>query len=397
MKKQILALLLAMCMCVSMLIACDSQQGDSDDAADSGSNQQSGGASDGDNGETDDGYEYVEAPEYEMLEYKDNGEYAYEVYDGCVGIVEYLGSDTVVVIPDTIDGLPVKMVSGFAFEDVTSVTVPNGVTTIGFCAFSNCGSLTEVNLPDSLIVIEDQSFWECTSLTEIVIPSGTKYINAQAFLGTPWYDALTDEFVIVGDGVLFKYNGNDAEVKIPKGVRYVSGFAYNLNTERTPITKVTLPDGVAIIGDSAFSECYDLEEINIPDSVKCVENGAFAFCSALKEATLPDTVVKIGRDAFAKCVALSSFSVPESVTVIPDQMLYGCRSLTSVTIPNGVTSIGTSAFDGCSGLTSLTIPNNVTSIGFYAFSGCDSLTLTCTAGSYAETYAVENDVPYETK
>lgn len=87
-------------------------------------------------------------------------------------------------------------------------------------------------------------------------------------------------------------------------------------------------------------------------------------------------------------------TIPDCVTSIGDGAFRGCKNLTSITIPDGVTSIGYSAFDGCENLTSITIPDSVTSIGNWAFDGCENLTIHAPAGSYAEQYAKENNIPF---
>ena len=86
--------------------------------------------------------------------------------------------------------------------------------------------------------------------------------------------------------------------------------------------------------------------------------------------------------------------IPDGVTEISYSAFDRCRHLTSVVIPNSVTKIGYAAFSYCSGLTSVTIPGSVTEIGEYAFWNCPDLTIYGTAGSYAQTYARENDIPF---
>ena len=107
-----------------------------------------------------------------------------------------------------------------------------------------------------------------------------------------------------------------------------------------------------------------------------------------------NSVKTIGDEAFYDCSSLTSVTIPDSVTSIGEGAFDYCEGLTDVTIPDSVTSIGSSAFFGCSSLTSVTIPDSVTSIGDWAFYKCSNLTIKGKKGSYAETYANENDIPF---
>ena len=86
--------------------------------------------------------------------------------------------------------------------------------------------------------------------------------------------------------------------------------------------------------------------------------------------------------------------IPEGVTSIGDEVFCWCMNPTSVVIPAGVTSIGDKTFWNCRDLTSAVIPGSVTHIGKYAFRNCRFLTIHAPAGSYAERYAKENNIPF---
>ena len=117
------------------------------------------------------------------------------------------------------------------------------------------------------------------------------------------------------------------------------------------------------------------------------------------EVVIPSTingkkVTSIGGSAFSNCTSLPSVTIPDSVTSIGGGAFSSCKSLTSVTIPDSVTSIGREALCGCTSLTSVTIPDSVTSIGDWAFDGCENVTIKGKAGSYAETYAESEKIPF---
>ena len=124
-----------------------------------------------------------------------------------------------------------------------------------------------------------------------------------------------------------------------------------------------------------------------------IESNAFNGCTSLTSVSIPDSVTSIGFSAFEICSSLTSINIPNSVTSIGTYAFSECTSLTSINIPNSVTSIDNYAFDSCSSLTSVNIPNSVTSIGIDAFQGCTNLKIYCEQGSYAETFAKDNNIP----
>ena len=136
-----------------------------------------------------------------------------------------------------------------------------------------------------------------------------------------------------------------------------------------PLTSVTIPNSVTMIGDKAFADCLSLTFISLPNSVTKIGDEAFRNCD-LTSITIPNSVTEIGNYAFYSCSSLTSVTIPNSVTQIGDAAFVGCKSLTSVTMPNSVTMIGERAFEDCSSLASVTIPNSVTMIGSEAFAGC---------------------------
>ena len=159
---------------------------------------------------------------------------------------------------------------------------------------------------------------------------------------------------------------------------YVGYNTYLLNTpwdaNKDSIQSVVIEAGVTSIGESAFLGCTNLMSITIPDSVISIGWDAFSECSNLTSITIPESVTSIGESAFSECMSLTSVTIPNSVTSIESYLFCGCTSLMRFTIPNSVSKIGYRAFDGCTSLTNITIPDSVTSIGLNAFSGCTSLT-----------------------
>lgn len=192
----------------------------------------------------------------------------------------------IVVLPKTLDGKPVTKIGREAFHyclNLTSVTIPDSVTEIEEFAFSACLNMTSVTIPDSVTTIGEGAFRNCLSLTSVTIPNSVRYIASHVFYETPWLDAQKDTFVICGDGILLKYNGNDTEVVIPTGVKMISSAF----PEGSNLTNVTIPDSVTLIGNYAFDDCHSLTSIYIPENVAKIELKAFEDCSQLKSVTMP--------------------------------------------------------------------------------------------------------------
>ena len=200
----------------------------------------------------------------------------------------------------------------FGLNRMTSVTIPNSVTSIGSYAFANCRGLTSINIPNNVTFIGSDAFVNCSGLTSVHIT------DLDAWCRIEFVNSLSNPL----------------------------SKADHLYLNGVEIKNLVIPNSVTSIGDYTFSGCNYFTSITIHNSVTSIGSGAFSNCNSLTDVTIPNSVTSIGSYAFSG------------------------SSLTSITIPNSVTSIGRSAFSYCSGLTSITIPNSVTSIGLEAFSHC---------------------------
>ena len=268
---------------------------------------------------------------------------------------------------------------GQVFKDNTEITSFDelhyftGLTSIGERAFYNCSGLTSITIPNSVTSIRNYAFYQ-SGLESATIPATVVEICLRAF--SHCYNLTEVEFrngsalTTIGESA-FDDSRNLKSIDIPVGVNSISKLAF---WGCSGLTSITIPNSVTSIGESAFSSCSGLASITIPNSVTSIGYGAFWGCSGLASITIPDEVTSITSGAFYGCSSLTSINIPDGVTSIGGWTFNGCSSLTSIAIPNSVTSIGSEAFKLCSGLTSITIPNSVTSIGKSAFYGCSSLT-----------------------
>ena len=195
--------------------------------------------------------------------------------------------------------------SAFPHSSLTSITIPDGVTSIGEWAFYECYGLTSITIPDSVTSIGDYAFYWCENITSITIP---------------------DSVISIGD------------------------YAFH---DCASLTSITIPDSVTSIGDYAFNYCTNLTSITLGNSVTSIAELAFNGCLSLTSVTIGNSVTSIDERAFHDCSSLTSITIPNSVTSIGDYAFYDCDSLTSITIGDGVTSIGEEVFYSCDSLTNI--------------------------------------------
>ena len=264
--------------------------------------------------------------------------------DGTVEIIGFSDDNaTSIDIPATLNGYTVTSIgvsyggdqwswhSGFEnCRKLTSITIPDSVTSIGDGAFFNCESLTSIAIPNSVTSIGDGAFEYCESLTSVTIPDSVTYIGEYAF-------------------------GGDRD-----------GFWYGTSN----LTSVKIGNGVTYIGEGAFEYCRKLTSVIMGNSLEIIDNNAFYDCESLKSITIPDSVTSIGEGAFSSCERLSSIIIPPNVTSIGGSAFEDCSGLTSVVMPKNITSIEESTFSGCTNKNlKIYLLGGITDIGYDAFSG----------------------------
>ncbi len=282
----------------------------------------------------------------------------YTRYTYSIKITGYKGDATEVVIPDTIDGYPVDMIAGGAFQnkEITSVTLPDSVSEISENMFSGCSALTEVTIPYSVSRINANAFKGCTALKTMTYGGRKEDLSIEttgneplsAILEQATYKGFEyDNFIYedLGDQArVIRYTGEATDIAIPdtvngKSVTSIGSLAFGRSKS---LSSVKIPEGVTRIGFEAFMYCH-ITSIVLPDSLETIDCEAFFGSFLNSSIEIPGGVSSIGRAAFAHS-DLVSVTIKQGVKTISDYAFYECFSLKEVTIPKSIKAIGECAF-----------------------------------------------------
>lgn len=318
-------------------------------------------------------------------EYMENGIVYIVMQRGSAQIVDYVGKDKELIIPEKLGEHKVRQIGALAFEGcktIESVIVLDSVERIDLGAFTECAALSNVVLPKN-IELYGYVFSDCSSLTSIMLPEGVNLGNND-FAGCESLVEIqlqsNDGYDVI-DGVLFEVWRNGG----------MALLCYPLGLEKT---SYAIPAGTETIRANAFTGSKKLKEISIPDTVNYIDGYAFAYCEELERIEIPNEKCEVWSMAFSGCRKLEYVQLPRKLEAIYKEVFKDCAALKEIDIPDSVTLIDEGAFLNCVSLESLTIPAGVTEIGYNAFEGCEKLTVLVNPGSYAETYCKENNVPY---
>ena len=234
-------------------------------------------------------------------------------------------------------------------SSLESIEIPDSVTEIGTHAFMNCSSMTEAYIADSVTSMGDSTFSDCVKLEKVHIPNSR--------------------------------------------INIMSNMFYNCSS----LKEINLPETLTTIQSSAFYNCDSLSEMVLPKNVQKIENDAFYDCDGITKLVIPDSVTSIGNNAFNSCELLSDVSLGTGLTAIPEGCFANCPSLKEIVLPYRMQTIGAKAFNACTTLTDVTIPRSVISIGSQVFSYPAKMTIYGIAGTYAETYANDNNIKFVNK
>ncbi len=343
----------------------------------------------------------------------------YVVIDG-VANTEYELPITEIVIPDEIEGIPVRDIAPYAFQwqsGITSVSLPSSIRSIGARAFMNCARLETITFPTNLMSsIGESAFSGCTSLKDLVLPTLISSIGANAFSGCT---SLTEMEFPVGtrrDMGIFANCTSLASIHFPSGLDEIPQNMFSGCTaladvyfDGTETDWHMIPIGTGnealdtaaihfaettegVYGDFTYENVNDkyvvitglaedalkAESIDIPLSiggvyVKEIGESAFAGSPNLKVVTLPSTITKIGDYAFQNCKSMQYCNLPEGVYHIGKYAFQDCLLLKSVSTPSRLDTISEGCFSGCFSLQTLLVNSPVTTIEELAFSNCENL------------------------
>lgn len=350
-----------------------------------------------------------------------------------------------------------KEIWGYAFKDCKNLEKVdlNKTTSIGDMSFENCTKLSSIVLPNTLVELGTYVFSGCTLLNNIKMPSNPIEITNTFIYGSGYYnDAKNwENGILYVDNYLITTNNdllNQQSINVKEGTIVIAINAFTNNGKN--LKSIVLPEGLKIIGSSAFSSLYSLSQINIPSSVISIGNNAFGStnlyenqsnwenggfyidnwllavdnvkmteftvkegtvgvsdgksdtslfptkATSISSLTLPSTLKYIGNRSFAR-LKITSLELPEILETMKEGAFMNCAFLESVNLEDCINlkSIGNQAFSNCA-IKEITIPSNVLVMGELIFNhNSVDLLVHCQFSEKPEGWNNNWDYTYSTK
>lgn len=206
------------------------------------------------------------------------------------------------------------------------------------------------------------------------------------------------EYKINDDGTaeITKYTGLESELTIPseldgyKVCKIAEGTFFHCEN----LSSITVPDSVTTIQVYAFAGCTSLTDIKLSENLTSLGIVAFSGCTNLKSIVLPNSLKFTDNGIFEDCTSLEEIKLSDNLTFIHAGTFANCCNLKSIVVPDSVTNISNMAFENCTNLEKIVISTNVSWIAADTFNNCDKITIYGYGGSYAQTYADENNIPF---
>ena len=304
-------------------------------------------------------------------------------------LLYYLGNATELTLPADYKG-ETYVIGTSVFENnttITSVTIPNSVTSIGDKAFRSCYGLKSVTIPNSVTSIGNAAFYEC-GFTKLNIPQNVTSIGTRAFVGCRQIIEITvDQKNLnyrVDDNAIIERNTNTlifgCQSTNDISVKNIGSYAFE---GCSGLKSISIGSNVETIGDSAFYGCSGLESIEIPESVTEIGGHAFYNCKITEVTFNAKNCTSMGNENYpvfknvdkdgVVSYPVSYVTIGENVENIPPYAFYNCSEITKIAIPHKITSIGEYAFYNCKGLktvfnfSNLTFSKGLTDYGYVAY------------------------------
>ena len=311
----------------------------------------------------------------EEIYMSENGWEYRRMADGNACITRYMGTDTVLCVPEYVDGglRKVTAIDSHALstglmrnnsghgrrpeqkhmKEVTSITIPDSVIRIGNEAFAGCRELRQIRIPESA-ELEADAFFGCYKLRN----AGKLFVQGSrlwAYIEDSPYSSR------------YRYPDAQTILKIPEGITEIAPYALSENRH---LKKLVLPDSIEKIGKGAFELCTDLEEIVMPKVPKEIAPDAFRYCEKLLSKA--DYFILNG-ELMGVNPQLVQAIIPEGIEVIHSHVFNSHRNLESVVLPASLTTIEEEAFSNCQKLKEVTFCTGNLTIAGYAFAFCSAL------------------------
>ena len=368
--------------------------------------------------------EMIAFPFESMTEASPSSDFAYEISDGKVTVTDYLGTDTKIRLPETIEGAPVVAIGDGALADLSELKVlwiPDSVTSFGQEILKGSGKIYALRTPlpteegkshlgylygakshetnnvadlrelDFLVIggtpteLAENALYDCNDLLAIKLPDTVTKLapyslyrcQSLQYLNTEHLTEIAPHAMDYCSGMetlAFSSNlqsiGLGALENCRSLRRLTIPFVGGSRTENTYLGYIF---GAQNYGTSIGFYPYALEWVTVTEGIENLGDHAFYQCRTLRSITLPQSICKIGVRAFDACESLTEVVLPAQVTSIGDAAFAGCIRLKKITLGDKITRIGTNAFLGCLSLETIYLPASLTTLPNSVFHGCLSL------------------------
>ena len=243
------------------------------------------------------------------------------------------------------DGVEVIAWNGFAYSQLSAVSLPDGVTSIDASAFNECPQLRSVDIPVSVKTIGESAFYGCSHLLQVDLSHVTK-LGSRAFQGCKALEVVNAMSLGAVPQSAFENCAALSSVELSSEVNTIGNFAFK---NCKALSHITMPDMLTTIGKEAFENC-SLTALELPEGLVTIGERAFKNCKGLSRVALPDVCVTVEKEAFRECTALVEIDLGKGLRHLGDNALRE-TAITTLVIPESVTEVGKKVTEKCKNLT----------------------------------------------